>query len=96
MALIKSLHKVQLWSSAIRPMADYVRQFPERAIKMRLKLADILVNIERRPAKALKVLAKLQPQSLPSDLHAIHQKLATRANKLLEEADMEVGDEEDW
>jgi membrane associated rhomboid family serine protease len=96
MALIKSLHKVQLWSSAIRPMADYVRQFPERAIKMRLKLADILVNIERRPAKALKVLAKLQSQSLPPDLQAIHQKLVARANKLLEDADMEVGDDEDW
>jgi membrane associated rhomboid family serine protease len=96
MALIKSLHKGQLWSSVLRPMADYAQQFPDRAIKMRLKLAEILITIERRPAKALQVLAKVQPQSLPPELQAIHKKLAVSAEKLRDEGDLEVGDGEDW
>jgi membrane associated rhomboid family serine protease len=96
MMLIKLLHKQQLWSPAIRPMVDYLRYFPERSIKMRLKLADILINVERRPARALKVLSKIQHPSLPADLQPIHQKLTARAEKLLDEADVEIGDDEEW
>lgn len=96
MALVKSLHEQKLWSLSVLPMVDYLRQFPKRSVKMRLKLAEILIVFERRPAKALKVLAKLDASSLPGALQAIHQKLTVRAQKLIEEGEVELGDDEDW
>ncbi len=89
MELIKSLHKQQLWSASLRPMTDYVRQFPDNSIRVQLKLAQILLDVDRRPAKALKVLRGIDATKLGLELHPVHKKLLDRAEQM--QADGELG-----
>jgi hypothetical protein len=78
-------------------MVDYLRLYPDKSIRMRLKLAQILSENEHRPATALKVLSKIDLYSLPPDLQAVFQKLSARAKQLQDECDVELAtDEDDW
>jgi hypothetical protein len=94
MGLIKSLHAQQLWSVSVPVMVDYLQQFPEKSNRVRLKLAQILIESERRPAKALKTLSKIDLASLTPELQTIHRKLSNRAKTLESQCDLEVTDEE--
>jgi membrane associated rhomboid family serine protease len=95
MALIQALHKQKLWSESVPAMIDYLRQFPDNSARMRLKLAQILIDADRRPAKALKVLSKIPPSKLPADLQAVHDKLTARAKQLQAESEIEFVDDGD-
>ncbi len=92
MELIKSLHKQQLWSASVRPMSDFVRQFPDNSIRVQLKLAQILLDAEHRPAKALKVLRGIDSTKLGLELHPIHKKLVERAEKMQAEGELDFAD----
>jgi len=92
MELIKSLHKQQFWSASLRPMTDYVRQFPDNSIRVQLKLAQILLDADRRPAKALKVLRGIDATKLGLELHPVHKKLLDRAEQMQAECDPDVAD----
>jgi hypothetical protein len=96
--LVKALHQRQLWSESIPVMVDFLRLYPDsvQSVRVRLKLAQILLDIERRSAKALKVLARINPANLPDDLKAIYAKLVAKAQKLQEESEIEVVDGDDW
>lgn len=96
MVLVKFLHQQKLMSESIFPMVDYIRQFPDRAVRMRLKLADILTTVDPRPARALQVLAKIPTASLPAELQVAHAKLMKRAEKMQQEGDLELVDDEEW
>ena len=95
-ALIRALHEKKLWSLSIPPMVDYLRQFPEQATRMRLKLAQILIAAEKRPMKAKSVLSKLDPAKLAPDLQALWQKLNHHADAILADCELEMADGEDW
>jgi hypothetical protein len=95
MDLIKSLHKQQLWSASVRPMTDYVRQFPDHSVRVQLKLAQILLDSDRRPAKALKVLRRIDATKLGLELHPVHKKLLARAEQMQAEGELDFADAED-
>jgi membrane associated rhomboid family serine protease len=95
MALIQALHKQKLWSESVPAMIDYLRQFPENSTRLRLKLAQILIDADHRPAKALKVLAKIPPSELSADLQATYNKLTARAVQLQAESEIEFVDDGD-
>jgi hypothetical protein len=95
MDLIKSLHKQQLWSASVRPMTDYVRQFPDHSIRVQLKLAQILLDADHRPAKALKVLRRIDAAKLGLELHPVHKKLIARAEQMQAEGELDFADAED-
>jgi membrane associated rhomboid family serine protease len=92
MELIKSLHKQQLWSASVRPMTDCVRQFPDNSIRIQLKLAQILLEADRRPAKALKVLRGIDATKLGLELHPVHKRLLDRAEQMQADGDLNVAD----
>jgi membrane associated rhomboid family serine protease len=94
-ALIKSLHASEHWSPSISPMVEYLRRFPEKAQRVRLRLAQVLVQHEHRPAQALRVLAKLPEHGLPPHLEHARQKLVDQASRLRDEGIMEMAGE-DW
>ncbi len=96
MMLVKFLHQQKLMTESVFPMVDYLRQFPDRAVRMRLKLADILTTVDPRPARALQVLAKISTASLPAELQAAHAKLVKRAEKMQQEGELELVDDEEW
>jgi hypothetical protein len=94
LALIKGLHARQNWIASIPLMADYLRRWPERSAKMRLKLAQILIG-QQRPAQALEVLAKIGPGALDSKLEAMKKSLQRQAEELRDSGVMEL-DSQDW
>jgi membrane associated rhomboid family serine protease len=96
MGLIRALHEQKLWSASIPIMVDYLRQFPESSVRMRLKLAQILIAAEQRPVKAIAVLSKLDSHALPADLKQMKDKLLARANAMQADGDLEIADSEDW
>ena len=93
--LITVLQRRQLWSASVRPMVDYIRQFPDRSLRVRLKLAQTLIDSERRPAQALKVLGKIDESQLTPELRALHAKLRASAEQLQGECDFEFADGEE-
>jgi membrane associated rhomboid family serine protease len=95
MALIQALHQQKLWSESVSPMTDYLRQHPENSVRVRLNLAQILIDADHRPAKALKVLSKVQPSELPAELQAVYKKLVARAGQRQVESEFEFVDDED-
>jgi len=88
--LIKALHAGGAESDSIRLMRDHCRYYPERSLKMRVKLAQILIRDCQRPVAALRVLEEIPPGSLPADLEAARQKLAAKAQQMLEEGVVEM------
>ena len=95
MALVQSLHQKKLWSESVGPMFDYLRQFPKDSLRARLKLAQILIDSEHRPGKALRLLAKIDRDDVPAELRAAHLKLVARAEQMKAESGFELADEAD-
>ncbi|HKD37263.1 MAG TPA: rhomboid family intramembrane serine protease, partial [Pirellulales bacterium] len=93
MALIQALHKQKRWSDSVLPMNDYARQFPTNSTRVRLKLAQVLLEHERQPAKALKVLGKVSESDLPTELRPVFDKLTLIAEQRRDEADFELADD---
>lgn len=93
--LITAMHAQNAQTDSQPLMVDYLRRFPESSVRMRLKLAEILVRQQRRPRQALKVLSKLHGKALPEKLEATRQRLEQQANALLDDAEIELQCE-DW
>lgn len=94
-ALIASFHHKNLRVESIPAMAEYLAQFPLRSVAMRLKLAEILIADQRRPAQALKVLKKIPETSLDAAGQAQLAKLRTEAERIHAEDPYEIADD-DW
>jgi membrane associated rhomboid family serine protease len=92
--MIVALRKAGLIADAILPMADHLARYSTNAVPLRLALGDALVR-ERRPAQALKVLAKLSDGALDGRQRQIVAGLREKARKLQAEDPYEVADE-DW
>jgi membrane associated rhomboid family serine protease len=90
LALVKALHRSELWSQSIEPMTEYLREVNEPAPRVRLKLAQILLTHENRPGRALRVLQEIPANSLPVDLDRMRQRLATRAAAQLEHGELQL------
>jgi hypothetical protein len=91
--LIKALVKHQMWESAVAVMQSYVEEVEAPSPRVRLKLAQLLVQKQERPARALRVLEQLENGPLPENLEAIRRQLGARARQMLEEGVLELGDE---
>ncbi len=94
MALIKVLQKQKLWSESVAPMAEFVRDAPDGAPRVRLKLAQVLLVQENRPGRALDALSAIAPGDLPPELEKMRQKLETVAKKRYEEGELEIETDE--
>lgn len=92
--LIAKLLEAELWNEAIEAMVGHLARFPE-AVRVRLKLAQVLIGQARRPAQALRVLAKIAGGSLPASLEPVRKKLVAEAQKLQQQTPMELAGE-DW
>jgi len=68
---------------------------PDGAPRVRLKLAQILIVEEKRPGRALSVLEKIPPGSLPPEQEKTRRNLEHHARKAYANAELEV-DGEDW
>ena len=51
LALIQQLQKGKLWAESVPLMAEYVSRYPQNSALVRLRLAEVLIAVERRPAR---------------------------------------------
>ena len=90
--LIQGLIKSQLWNDAVELMQSYVEEVEFPSDRVRLKLGQLLVQKQERPARALKVLAQIPEDSLPQTLEALRRQLIEQAEQLLADGVLELGD----
>jgi len=88
--LIGGLRKAQKWDDAVLVMTEYLRTQTARAPVVRLALAQLLLEQLKRPRQAVKVLAKLDPQSLAPAQQGLYAKLSQRAQQEAEENPFEA------
>jgi membrane associated rhomboid family serine protease len=93
--LISGLRKAEKWDDSVQTMVEYLQTYAERAPLIRLALAQMLVEHMSRPGQALKVLSKLDPQTLAPHQQAVLARVRERAKKEAAEDPFEIS-AEDW
>ena len=91
--LIEALLQHQFWDDAVLVMRDYLRELPEPSPRVRLKLAQVLIQKHGRPQQALKVLDRIPEGSLPEKLEAMRSQLARHAEAMREEGPLELDED---
>jgi membrane associated rhomboid family serine protease len=90
LGMIKALHARGAEPQSVRLMRDYCQHYSGDSSRVRLKLAQTLIRDHRRPVAALRVLQAIPDDSLPADLEKVRRKLAVKANRMLEEGELEL------
>ena len=80
--IILLFHKHKQWSASIPAMVDYLRYFIARETPIRLRLAQILIDVEKRPRQANRVLDKLDTSLLTEKDQQTLVKLKAKAKRL--------------
>ncbi len=93
--IIKSLHTQKQWSESVPFMVNFLHRFPDKSARMRLKLAQICLQHQRRPSKALSVLEKIPAGSLQGALEKTRRQLVAHATKMQSEGELEL-EGDDW
>jgi membrane associated rhomboid family serine protease len=93
--LIALLRKLRLYNQAAPAMVEYLRAYAERAVPVRLALAEVLIEHLQRPGQALAVLAKLNGTQLDAAQRQLVEKLGSKAQAAYERDPYEVAPE-DW
>jgi membrane associated rhomboid family serine protease len=91
--LIQALINLGAWGDAATVMRDYVQRATEPSSRVRLKLAQVLIQKLARPLQALTVLSQIPEGSLPESLDATRRKLVQEAEYMRAEGDLELQDE---
>lgn len=93
--LIRELQRRKKWSESVPLMVRLLYLYGEQDVRVRLTLAQVLIQVEGRPQQALRVLSKLPPQPLPEPLEKTRRQLIARAKQLSQEGQMEL-ETQDW
>jgi len=93
--LIQGCLRTRRHADAVALMVDYLRTYRDQAVAVRLKLAEVLLVDDERPAQARRVLAKLADDKLTPPQRARRRLLDKRAAAMLEEGALDV-ETEDW
>jgi membrane associated rhomboid family serine protease len=92
--LILGLHKNKLLAESVPLMAEYIAKYPLKAAVVRLKLAQILVTVQNRPAQALKQMDKIDAAALDARQREFLEKLQAKAQQLHQLNPYEIADQE--
>lgn len=90
MRLIKAGMTEGLEAETVPLMFDFCRKYPERADRIRLKLAQVLIEKQERPARALRLLGDIATGELSADLDRVRRRLASKAQAMLDEGALEL------
>lgn len=93
--LIALLRKMHMYPQAVPTMIEYLRTYTERAIPVRLALAQVLIDHQQRPGQALAVLAKIDSTRLDATQRRAYESLYGKAEAAHEQDPYEVAPE-DW
>ena len=90
LALIQALLASADWGASVTVMEDYLRRSPKPSTRVRLRLAQVLVKEQQRPAHALKTLDEIPVGTLPANLAAAAAQLRRQAEQMREEGVLEL------
>lgn len=93
--LVAVLHAESQWAESIPLMVEYLHTHAQQSAKMRLQLARVLIEHERRPVQAMRVMEKIPAAELDEKLLRLRDKLMRIARKMHEEGEIEPPSE-DW
>jgi membrane associated rhomboid family serine protease len=88
--LIRALLEQGMEAEAVGPMREFIARFPNRSHRVRLRLAQFLIDRQERPMAASRVLQPIPPGTLPENLEAVRIRLLRRAEALREQGVLEV------
>jgi hypothetical protein len=92
-ALIQAVLDQNAWGDAALIMRDYLKRSLTPTPRIRLKLAQVLIQRLARPALGLTVLDQIPESSLPELLEATRKKLVRQAQQMREDGELELQDE---
>ena len=90
LALIQALLAAEDWRNGVNVMEDYLRRSPKPSARVRLRLAQVLVKEQQRPAHALKVLDEIPEGALPENLRSAARQVRRQAEQMREEGVLEL------
>jgi len=93
--LMALLIREQHWDDVVPVAVEYLRTYPQRAVPVRLKLAEVLLRHLERPAQALHVLHKISGDSLDLPMSKYRARLEQLAQRMREDGVLEMATE-DW
>lgn len=88
-SLIRGLQEAGQHLDSLPVMRDYVQLHPEKATRMRLKAAEVLIKHAQRPQQALRVLESIRERDLTDTLAAAHAQLQKQAARLQQQGVIE-------
>lgn len=88
--LIRVLLEQGMEAEAVGPMRAFIARDPSRAHRVRLRLAQILIERQGRPLAASRILEPIPDGVLPENLEALRSRLLRRAEELKAEGVLEV------
>ena len=91
--LIQAVLDQNAWGDAALIMRDYVKRSPTPSPRIRLKLAQVLIQKLARPALGLTVLDQIPEGALPEALETTRRKLVRQAEQMREDGELELQDE---
>ena len=93
--LVRELQRHKKWSASVPIMVRCLQLYGEQDVRIRLTLAQILIQVEGRPKQALRVLAKLPRTRLPDPLERNRRQLIVRAKQMAQAGQLEL-ETQDW
>lgn len=90
LALIQALLAAEDWRNGVTVMEDYLRRSPSPSARVRLRLAQVLVKEQQRPAHAIKVLDEIPEGVLPENLQSAARQVRRQAEQMREEGVLEL------
>lgn len=91
--LVQGVVHLADWDAALEIIPDYLALSASPDVRVRLKLAQILIRHRSRPAKALEILAPIPDGSLSESLEATRAELVKRATAMIQDGILEIDDD---
>jgi hypothetical protein len=91
--LVQGIVNLANWEVAVEIIPEYLARSQKPDVRVRLKLAQILIRHRSRPTKALEVLAAIPAGSLSESLEATRADIVKRATAMIEDGIVEIDDD---
>lgn len=90
LGVVNAMHAQNQIAASVPAMRALCRLYPDRADKVRLKLASILIRELQRPTEARRQLEQIAVANLEPSHQRLHQKLLKEAEVMIEDGVLEV------
>jgi hypothetical protein len=91
--LIKVVLDQKAWDDAVGLMRAYLDEAEFPSVKVRIKLADVLIRRLDRPVAGERVLESISETELTPELADVRRQLSARAEQMREDGVLEIDDE---